>query len=132
MKFVLWFLTMKPLCFLQELLMFNVKTLHIDSVDVFQFLNEEDYIKKLTEVYSQLASKPIINPLKSSYNQDIWYSKLKNGQTEGIYHPGYPINDVLPNSICSNYGMSNTFLVINQFDPKGAYRTRIFCYRKKQ
>lgn len=95
------------------------KTLHIDSVDVFQFLNEEDYIKKLTEVYSQLASKPIINPLKSSYNQDIWYSKLKNGQTEGIYHPGYPINDVLPNSICSNYGMSNTFLVINQFDPKG-------------
>ena len=39
------------------------KTLHIDSVDVFQFLNEEDYKKKLTEVYSQLASKPIINPL---------------------------------------------------------------------
>jgi OmpA-OmpF porin, OOP family len=95
------------------------KTLFIDSVDVFQSLNEEEYLKKLTEVYSQIASKPIIDPLKSSYNQDIWYSNLINGEANGIYHPGYPINDVLPNSICSNYGKSNTFLVINQFDPKG-------------
>jgi outer membrane protein OmpA-like peptidoglycan-associated protein len=95
------------------------RTLFIDSVNVHLTLNEAQYLEKLQYVYNQLASSPIKEPLKSGYNQDIWYSKLKNGQTEGIYHPGYPINDVLPNSICSNYGKTNTFLVINQFDPHG-------------
>ncbi len=95
------------------------KTLYIDSIDVYQALNEADYQLKLIQVYSQLASAPIKNPLKSSFNQDIWYSKLVDGQAEGIYHPGYPINDVLPNSICSNYGKNNAFLVINQFSPHG-------------
>lgn len=95
------------------------KTLYIDSIDVYQSLNEVDYQQKLIQVYSQLASAPIKNPLKSSFNQDIWYSKLVDGQAEGIYHPGYPINDVLPNSICSNYGKNNAFLVINQFAPHG-------------
>ena len=30
-----------------------------------------------------------------------------------------PINDVLPNSICANFGKNNAFLVINQFHPFG-------------
>lgn len=95
------------------------KTLFIDSVDVFSKLSEKDYFEKLQNVYSQIASKPILDPYASSYNQDIWYTKLVDNAVEGIFHPGYPINDALPNSICSNYGMNDGFLVINQFVPHG-------------
>jgi len=95
------------------------KTLIIDSVDVSNTLDESQYKSMLVEVYSQLASTHIINPLGSGFNQDIWYSNLIDTKPEGIFHPSYPINDVLPNSICSNFGKGNAYLVINQFHPNG-------------
>lgn len=91
------------------------KTLFVDSFDVFLTLDETKYYDKLKQVFTQIAAQPIADPYASSYNQDIWYTKLKNSETEGIYHPGYPINDVLPNSICANYGKEDKYLVINQF-----------------
>lgn len=95
------------------------KTLWIDSFDVFQTLEEPEYLEKLKFVYSQIASKPVTEPFKSEYNQDIWYTNLINKIPSGIFHPGFPINDVLPNSICSNFGINNSYLVINQFAPFG-------------
>lgn len=91
------------------------KTLFVDSFDVFLTLDESKYLTKLKQVFSQIAAQTITDPYASSYNQDIWYTKLKNSETEGIFHPGYPINDVLPNSICANFGKQNKYLVINQF-----------------
>lgn len=95
------------------------KTLFVDSFDISKTMSDEDYNKKLKSVYSQIASSNIEEPINSGYNQDIWYSQLVNGQPKGIYHPGYPINDVLPNSICSNFGKTNSFLVVNQFARHG-------------
>ncbi len=95
------------------------KTLFVDSFDVFVTMGESKYLSKLSQVFTQIAAEPISDPFVSSYNQDIWYTKLKNGNTEGIYHPGYPINDVLPNSICANFGKKNKYLVINQFELYG-------------
>jgi len=66
-----------------------------------------------------MASEYVTDPISSSFNQDIWYTRLKNGDPYGIFHPGYPINDILPNSICSNYGKTNKYIVINQFFPEG-------------
>lgn len=95
------------------------KTLVIDSVDVSGTLDESQYKAVLIDVYSQLASIHIANPLGSGFNQDIWYSTLRHTKPEGIFHPSYPINDVLPNSICANFGRKNAYLVINQFHPLG-------------
>lgn len=95
------------------------RTLVIDSVDVFKTLDSLAYDQKLKNVYAQLASSTVRDPIKSGYNQDIWYTNLKNGSHQGIFHPEYPINDVLPNSICANFGKNNAFLVINQFHPFG-------------
>lgn len=91
------------------------KTLFVDSFDVFLTMDETKYNDKLKQVFTQIAAQPIADPYASSYNQDIWYTKLKNSETEGIFHPGYPINDVLPNSICANFGKQHKYLVINQF-----------------
>jgi OOP family OmpA-OmpF porin len=95
------------------------KTLYVDSFNVFSTFETNEYEQKLKQVYSQIASIPVDDPLSSGYNQDIWYTRLVNNMPQGIFHPEYPINDVLPNSICSNFGKSSTFLVINQFAPMG-------------
>lgn len=95
------------------------KTLIIDGINVYNSASPKDYQDALKMVYSQIASEYIAEPLSSGYNQDIWYTRLKNETPYGIFHPPYPINDVLPNSICSNFGTTNGYLVINQFYPKG-------------
>jgi len=95
------------------------KTLIIDGMDVNQSLSPDEYAFRLQKVYSQIANRVIADPLATTYNQDIWYTRLSDGQPVGIYHPGYPINDVLPNSICSGYGTANAYLVINQFEKTG-------------
>lgn len=91
------------------------KSLMIDSVDVYHSLNPVEYHETLQYVYKQLASATISDPLSSDYNQDIWFTELINGQAEGIFHPGFPINDVLPNSICAQLKNNNQYLVLNQF-----------------
>ncbi|MBK8055607.1 MAG: OmpA family protein [Saprospiraceae bacterium] len=95
------------------------KTLIIDGINLYNIASKKEYSESLRMVYSQIASEYIPDPLSSGYNQDIWYTRLNNGQPYGIFHPSYPINDVLPNSICSNFGTSNSFLIINQFFPEG-------------
>ncbi|MBK9733685.1 MAG: OmpA family protein [Saprospiraceae bacterium] len=107
------------------------KTLFIDNVDVSQTLDEHQYLAVLKDVYSQIATQKITDPLSSAYNQDIWYTKLADKKPEGIFHPGFPINDVLPNSICSNYGKDNGFLVINQFAPNGGIERGFSSTEKK-
>ncbi|MFZ1524898.1 MAG: OmpA family protein [Saprospiraceae bacterium] len=95
------------------------KTLIIDGVNLNIVASKKEYNESLRMVYSQIASEYIAEPLSSGFNQDIWYTRLNRGQPYGIFHPSYPINDVLPNSICSNFGTSNSFLIINQFFPEG-------------
>lgn len=95
------------------------KTLIIDSIDVSVTLSEDDYKERLRKVYTQIANRLIADPYASTYNQDIWYTRLVEGVPMGIFHPGYPINDALPNSICSGYGEGNVYLVINRFSKTG-------------
>lgn len=95
------------------------KTLIIDSEDVSLSYTETEYKDKLRKIYSQVAGRLIADPYASTYNQDIWYTRLSDGLPRGIFHPGYPINDVLPNSICSVFGSENAYIVINQFAKKG-------------
>lgn len=95
------------------------KTLIIDGEDIYTTHTKDDYEYKLKQVYSQIASKTITDPMLSSYNQDIWYTMINDTSVAGLYHPGYPINCVLPNSICSKYSDPNSYIVINQFKPTG-------------
>jgi outer membrane protein OmpA-like peptidoglycan-associated protein len=95
------------------------KTLVFNNQNIYETLDSISYEQILMKVYSELAKETIQNPIQSPYNQDIWYTNLIDGKPDGIFHPGYPINDVLPNSICSNFGTKDAFVVINQFAPNG-------------
>ena len=82
-------------------------------------LSEEDYNRRLRQIYSLISGKSVTDPSTTSFNQDIWYVRIDSGKVSYPVHPGTPINNALPNSICSNYNTDNTFVVINQFGEEG-------------
>jgi OOP family OmpA-OmpF porin len=98
---------------------FNPKLL-IDSVDVYEILDEEEYKKAITKVYKQIASKEVGDVISSSFNQDVWAVKMNDEKKPiDLEHPGYPLNNALPNSICARFDDHNRFIVINQFEETG-------------
>lgn len=95
------------------------KTLIIDGENQAQKLPEEEYNNLLSKIFSQLAGSKIRNPIHSEYNQDVWIASFEKNELTNIEHPGAPLNNALPNSICGLTPNKNNFLIINQFLPDG-------------
>jgi outer membrane protein OmpA-like peptidoglycan-associated protein len=47
---------------------------------------------------------------------------MVDGEIGKVYHPSYPLNNALPNSICSNYGKYDTYIVLNEFNKNGGLK----------
>jgi outer membrane protein OmpA-like peptidoglycan-associated protein len=95
------------------------KTLVLDSVDQAVKLSPEEYQKLLVELYSAMNGRPVPNPERSAFNQDIW---IATGDSTGFHqpsHPGWPLNNAFPNSMATITPDPNAFYVINQFAPSG-------------
>ncbi len=94
-------------------------TLFIDSVDMSIKLSPERYPATLADVYSQIAGRRISNPEQSAFNQDIWIARGDSFDFSVVEHPGYPLNNALPNSMVTLTPDPNAFYVINQFQRNG-------------
>ena len=68
---------------------------------IFQNPEEADYMDTLRSVYSQIALTPVLDPIQSKVNQDIWIADTKSTTFDHVYQPRFPINNALPNSVCS-------------------------------
>lgn len=90
-----------------------------DGENIYETKSYEYYLSRLKYIYSQITGKREIDPVKSTFNQDVWYSHYHEGEIYNLFHPGYPLNNALPNSICSHYGTDGSYLVINQFGESG-------------
>ncbi len=77
------------------------------------------YLDLLSTIYTEIAGKPIDNPLTSVYNQDIWFVPLNDDQIGVPVHPGYPLNNALPNSLVSVGPKPNEYIILNQFSEDG-------------
>ncbi len=97
------------------------KTLIFNGEDLSEQLNGEEYEEKLADIYKIISGKYHDSPVTSSFNQDIWYT-IKEDDKYKVYHPGYPLNDALPNSICSIFGEDDSYVLINQFFEKGGMK----------
>ncbi len=95
------------------------RTLLIDSVDMAEKLTLEKYLELLGNVYSQIANTKIYNPTASAFNQEIWIATGDSIGFTNLTHPGYPLNNALPNSLVTITPDPNAFYVINQFLPNG-------------
>jgi outer membrane protein OmpA-like peptidoglycan-associated protein len=95
------------------------RALFIDSVDRALKLTPEKYQELLGDVYSQIAGSKIYNPESSAFNQEIWIARGDSLGFLSVEHPGYPLNNALPNSLVTITPDPNAFYVINQFKPNG-------------
>lgn len=95
------------------------RTLFIDSVDMNISSPPEQYSRDLAEVYSQIAGYRIVRPEQSGFNQDIWIAQGDSFDFTALDHPGYPLNNALPNSMVTLTPDPNAFYVINQFERNG-------------
>jgi OmpA-OmpF porin, OOP family len=96
------------------------KTIWIDGKDVSDDYKYNEYLHNLREIYSEIAAKPIVgNPEKSDFNQDIWYVESREKPFDHLNHPPSPLNNALPNSICSLTPDGDTYIVVNQFSKDG-------------
>jgi OmpA-OmpF porin, OOP family len=95
------------------------KSLVMWGEDQHKVMSPEEYNKTLRDVYSKIAETFVLDPVRSSYNQDVWIANSINGEFDKVVHPSAPINNALPNSISSMAPDLRTFIVINQFIPDG-------------
>ena len=82
--------------------------------------NDSKYQTRLVSIYSQLAGHDVPNPASSVYNQDIWFADIQDDQAGEIHHPGYPLNNALPNCLVSNGMEADEYIVLNQFFEDGS------------
>jgi outer membrane protein OmpA-like peptidoglycan-associated protein len=84
--------------------------------------NEDDEVfqKRLSEIYSQIAGTFVPDPYTSVYNQDIWFVYIEDDSIRYAVHPGYPLNNALPNSLVSTGMKADEYVVINQFYEDGS------------
>jgi outer membrane protein OmpA-like peptidoglycan-associated protein len=83
-------------------------------------MDDGRYMAQLEKIYSQIAGKEIPNPAASVYNQDIWIVPILDDTVREAYHPGYPLNNALPNSLVSTGMEPDEYVVLNQFYEDGS------------
>lgn len=94
-------------------------TLFIDSTNQATTPAAE-YLKILSEVYTQIAGYPVRNPISSGFNQDVWSVQVTDSNViTDVVHPNYPLNNALPNSLVAITPDPNAFYIINQFKNNG-------------
>lgn len=93
-------------------------TLYENNINLYEHLSSSDYYQKLKSIYSIIAGRPE-DPISSSFNQDVWYSDYYEGEVYNVIHPLSPLNNALPNSICSHYGKTGGYVIVNQFPNNG-------------
>ena len=98
------------------------RTLIEDGRNLGTIFTPEQMESYLGEVYSIIAGEPVLDPIASPYNQDIWMAYSVHGEFDKVFHPSSPINNALPNSISSLTPNPREMIVINQFVEGGGMK----------
>lgn len=95
------------------------RTLVENDEDISSKMSAAEYKSYLSRIYTQLAGRTVRKPFSSAFNQDVWIAKSEGSEFNTLVHPGYPLNNALPNSISSLTPAGNEVIVINQFLQEG-------------
>jgi outer membrane protein OmpA-like peptidoglycan-associated protein len=95
------------------------RKLVINGVDLSQTESPDVFLNTLREIYSDIAESPVSDPVKSAFNQDVWWAELNGKKFDQTWHAPSPLNNALPNSIVAITPDPNEFLVVNKFLPAG-------------
>ena len=107
------------------------KTLEVNGKNMSLTLSPSQYDVYLAKIYSKISGNRIRNAGKSAYNQDVWIAQFEGNEFQSLTHPGPPLNNALPNSICALTPDNDAFLVLNQFMPGGGMDEGFSIIQKK-
>ncbi len=109
------------------------RTLIFDTINYAQKLNARDYNQMLGRLYGELGQTVLGEPYRSKFNQDVWRAVANDkGNFTEAQHPGYPLNNALPNSLVAITPDPSAFYVINQFKPEGDMRKGFSVIRQQK
>ena len=92
----------------------------MNSDGQFTNKNDEQFLEQLAQIYSQIAGEEVSSPTTSVLNQDIWFATIKEDTVMSTHHPGYPLNNALPNSLVSTGIGVNEYIILNEFYEDGS------------
>lgn len=98
------------------------KTLVEKGENLSETMNSYTFLRYLKSIFTKLGQKNIKDPIASSFNQDVWIAYFKGNEFETVEHPGFPLNNALPNSICSVTPSNNEVILLNQFIEDGGMK----------
>ncbi len=109
------------------------RTLIEEEQDISRTMSAQDYERHLAKIYSKIAGRTVRNPFASAYNQDIWIAESEDKEHfNKITHPGFPLNNALPNSIGSLTPSGNEVILINQFVAEGGMKKGFSLSRESE
>lgn len=74
---------------------------------------------RIKRIFSQISGNKEEDPVRSTFNQDIFYARINDNKINSVEHPGFPINNAYPNSVLATYQAENSLVVLNKFDEDG-------------
>ena len=107
------------------------RTLKMEGVNIAETLNKDQYRQQLAKIFKEISGEEVVYPAKSAFNQDIWVAKKIFNDFEKISHPGYPLNNALPNSVSAMTPNGNELVVINRFSQFGGLQKGFSISRKQ-
>ncbi|MEO1516065.1 MAG: OmpA family protein [Bacteroidota bacterium] len=107
------------------------QTLIENGDDLSKSMEQSKFRTYLRSIYSKLANHSVLNPETSGFNQDIWIALRGEERFDKITHPNYPLNNALPNSVCSLTPSANEVIVINQFMEEGGMKKGFSLVRQE-
>lgn len=96
------------------------RTLIQDGLDLSARMNAGDYQELLQEVYEEIAAEAGHDPNSSPFNQDIWIAESRVSEFDDLIHPEHPVNNALPNSVCSLSPNPEELIIVNEFYADGS------------
>lgn len=108
------------------------KTLIEDGVDLSQTMESYKFSAYLRKIFSSIARSHVSDVDRSSFNQDIWIARKGKKHFDTVEHPEYPLNNALPNSVCSLTPAENEAIVLNQFEKEGGMKKGFSLVRRSE
>jgi len=96
------------------------RSLYDMDVDISSTMPFAAYQSHLIEIFKSMGDGEHATADKSTFNQDIWIAKGDGMNFSNLFHPEYPVNSALPNSVCSLTPNSNEIIIINEFYKDGS------------
>jgi len=106
------------------------RTLIEEGENLSEEMNSSEFLNYLSQIYTRLGGRGVYDPIKSGFNQDVWYAVGEDGNFSSVQHPGYPLNNALPNSISSLTPSANELVVLNQFEAEGGMQKGFSIVRR--